>query len=181
MRRYLFSRVLWKNRIPLLKKEEKWLIFPLIFFLILCYFLYVKGLMFFEVPSASMEPTLKPGDKVIAFKIKEIKRGDVVIFYHPEDKKEVMVKRVIGLPGEKIKIHGGKVYINGKPLEEPYIKEPPIYDYPETKIPPGHYFLLGDNRNNSQDSSIFGPVPRELIFGKDIFIYWPPSRWGRIE
>jgi len=128
-----------------------------------------------------MEPTLKPGDKVISFRAREIKRGDLVVFKNPLNKKEILVKRVIALPGETISIKGGKVFVNGKYLYEPYIKEPPSYYLSTTKIPPNHYFVLGDNRNNSEDSSVYGPIPRDLIIGKDIFIYWPPSRWGKIK
>ncbi|NOZ63658.1 MAG: signal peptidase I [Caldiserica bacterium] len=89
-------------------------------------------------------------------------------------------KRVIALPGETVSVRGGKVFINGVYLYEPYIKSPPKYYLPPIKIPEGCYFVLGDNRNNSEDSSVYGPIPRELILGKDVFIYWPPSRWGRI-
>lgn len=136
---------------------------------------------FYLIPSGSMEPTLVPGDKVVAFRINKIKRKDIVIFFNPLNKKEILVKRVIGLPGETIKIENGKVFINGKPLIEPYIKEPPSYFLRKTKIPPKNYFVLGDNRNNSEDSSVYGPVPRDLIIGKDIFIYWPPSRWRKVK
>ncbi len=137
--------------------------------------------MFYLVPSGSMEPTLMPGDKVIAFRIDGIKRRDIVVFFNPLKKGEILVKRVIGLPGETIEIMNGKVFINGKPLTEPYIKEPPSYYLRPIKIPPKSYFVLGDNRNNSEDSSVYGPVPRSLITGKDVFIYWPPSRWGKVK
>ena len=162
-------------------RRDKGLLVVLLFFSLWIYLLYFKGVRFFLVPSRSMEPTLKPGDKVISFRAREIKRGDLVVFKNPLNKKEILVKRVIALPGETISIKGGKVFVNGKYLYEPYIKEPPSYYVTATKIPPNHYFVLGDNRNNSEDSSVYGPIPRDLIIGKDIFIYWPPSRWGKIK
>ncbi len=164
-----------------LKKRDKRLLIILVFFSIWIYLLYGKGMRFFEVPSESMLPTLQPGDHVVCFRIKEVKRGDVVVLQHKRDGREIIVKRVIGLPGEVVEVKEGKVFINGKPLIEPYIKEPPEYDTLPVKLPPGHIFVLGDNRNNSEDSSVFGPVPLKDLIGKDYFIYWPPSRIGRVR
>ncbi len=181
MRKNLLSFLPGNLRIRSLTRRDRLLLGAFFFFLFWIYLLYGKGALFFEVPSRSMEPTLLPGDKVVAFRVKRIERGDVIAFISPLNPKDILVKRVVGLPGEEIEIHGGKVYINGNPLKEPYIKEPPIYDLPRTRIPPGYYFVLGDNRNNSEDSSVFGPIPRKSIIAKDVFIYWPPSRWGRIK
>ncbi len=164
-----------------LSRRDRSLLGVLILFSLWNYLVYFRGMRFFLVPSASMEPTLKPGDKVITFRTKEINRGDLVVFINPLDKKEILVKRVIALPGETISIKDGKVFINGVYLYEPYIKNPPAYYLPPIKIPEGYYFVLGDNRNNSEDSSVYGPIPRKLIRGKDVFIYWPPSRWGKIS
>jgi signal peptidase I len=135
------------------------------------YIFGIKQVKFLEVISSSMEPTLNVGDRIISIKVDEIKRKDIVALISPE--KEILVKRVIGLPGEKIKIENGYVYINGEKLEEPYIKEKPEYLYEEIKIPQDSYFLLGDNRNESEDSTEWGPIEKKLIIGKIILRYYP--------
>jgi signal peptidase I len=137
------------------------------------YIFGVKQVKFLEVISSSMEPTLSIGDRIISIKVEDIKRKDIVILYPPKGKKEILTKRVIGLPGENLKIKDGFVYINGEKIEEPYIKEKPNYEIEEIKIPTGKYFLLGDNRNESEDSSIWGPVEKEKIIGKIICRYYP--------
>lgn len=142
------------------------------------------------IPSASMEPSLVPGQRLLINKLvyRQIidtylfhppKRGEIITFRPYPHSKDVYVKRVIAQPGEWVEIKGGKVFINDKPLYEPYIKEPPLYTFPKTFIPPNHFFVLGDNRNNSIDSRIIGPIPIERIIGKAIFIYWPPRYWGK--
>ncbi|MCM8772715.1 MAG: signal peptidase I [Candidatus Omnitrophica bacterium] len=147
------------------------IILILVFFI--GYFFGVKEIRFYKITSSSMEPTLSIDDKIISERVKEIKRKDIVVLYAPSGKKEILVKRVVGLPGEKIKIENGYVFINGVPIEEPYIKEKPNYSLDEVEIPPNSYFLLGDNRNESEDSSIWGPVKSELIIGKVICRYYP--------
>ena len=137
------------------------------------YIFGLKQVKFLEVISSSMEPTLSIGDRIISIKVEDIKRKDIVILYPPKGKKEILTKRVIGLPGENLKIKDGFVYINGEKIEEPYIKEKPNYEIEEIKIPTGKYFLLGDNRNESEDSSIWGPVEKEKIIGKIICRYYP--------
>lgn len=141
------------------------------------YIFGVKQVKFLEVISSSMEPTLSIGDRIISIKVEDIKRKDIVILYPPKGKKEILTKRVIGLPGENLKIKDGFVYINGEKIEEPYIKEKPNYEIEEIKIPTGKYFLLGDNRNESEDSSIWGPVEKENIIGKIICRYYPFKRF----
>jgi signal peptidase I len=137
------------------------------------YIFGIKHVKFLKVISSSMEPTLNVGDMVISVKVDEIKRKDIVALLSPKRGKEILVKRVIGLPGEKIKIENGYVYINGEKLEEPYIKEKPEYLYEEIKIPEGFYFLLGDNRNESEDSTEWGPIEKKLIIGKVLVKYYP--------
>jgi len=141
------------------------------------YIFGVKQVKFLEVISSSMEPTLSIGDRIISIKVEDIKRKDIVILYPPKGKKEILTKRVVGLPGENLKIKDGFVYINGEKIEEPYIKEKPNYEIEEIKIPTGKYFLLGDNRNESEDSSIWGPVEKENIIGKIICRYYPFKRF----
>jgi len=140
------------------------------------YLFGLKGVKFYEVNFHSMEPTLTVGDRVIAIKPEKLKRKDVVVIKDPEGKKNVLIKRIIGLPGEKIMIKKGNVYINNVKISEPYIKEKPRYVLMK-KVPENHYFLLGDNRNDYEDSSVGGPIPKELIIGKVVCIYWPFKRF----
>lgn len=139
------------------------------------YLFGIKEVKFYEVISASMEPTLDIGDRIITVKPENLKRKDIVVIKDKE-KGDILTKRIIGLPGEKIVIKKGNVYINKQKISEPYIKEKPIYTLSK-KIPENHYFLLGDNRNNSDDSSIWGPIPEKMIIGKVICRYWPFKRF----
>jgi signal peptidase I len=136
----------------------------------------------FIVPTPSMSPTLLVGDKVIVnkleYKFKPVKRGDIVAIYSPLEKKN-LVKRVIGLSGETISFSEDDfVYIDGNKLSEPYLPESiiPAYEVKTYKIGSNEFFVMGDNRNNSADSRVFGPITMEKIFGKVIFIYGPFSR-----
>ena len=138
-----------------------------------------------RVESISMQPTLYEGDFVIvnkmAYKLGQPERGDVIIFHYPPDPtREPYIKRVIGLPGDEVRVGDGKVYINGEPLNEPYIKAPPNYAN-SWLVPPDSLFVLGDNRNNSSDSHSWGMVPLENVIGKAEVIYWPPSEWALLN
>jgi signal peptidase I len=120
------------------------------------------------VPTGSMLPTIQLQDRLIVdrvfYKFDTINRGDIIVFEAPETAKEDdkdLVKRAIGLPGEKVEIKNGKVYIGGKALNEPYIKAPADYDYGPVTVPPDSYFMLGDNRTASKDSHIWGFLPSE--------------------
>ena len=137
------------------------------------------------IPAESMLPTLEPNDRVLihkkAYEESTPKRGDIIIFNPVSELREQnytlpFVKRVIGLPGEIIEIKNGKVYINNQPIAEDYIAEPPKYTSNPSKIPENSYFVLGDNRNNSYDSHYWGYVPKELIIGKAVSLFFPPSR-----
>jgi len=134
-----------------------------------------------RVDGASMEPTLQSGEFVIvnklAYVLGEPKVGDVIVFHFPRDPDQEYIKRVIGLPGDRISIKGGKVYVNGQLLEEHYIAAPPVYEA-TWDVPVDSLFVLGDNRNNSSDSHNWGPVPLDYVVGKAIFVYWPPTAWG---
>lgn len=134
-----------------------------------------------RVESISMQPTLYDGNFVLvsrlSYRLGDAQRGDVVVFKFPlNPDKEPYIKRVIGLPGEEVRIEGGKVYINGQPLRETYIKERPTYSG-TWQVPEGNLFVLGDNRNNSSDSHSWGFVPLENVIGKAQVIYWPPEKW----
>lgn len=112
-----------------------------------------------------------------------INPGDIVVFHYPYDPSKSYIKRVIGLPGDRIEIVDGQVFVNGKALRERYI--PPQYEdgrsYPETVVPAHHYFLLGDHRNLSNDSRDFGPVDESFIYGKAVFVYWPMDKVGTLH
>ena len=177
----------------------------------------------FQIPSESMENTLLVGDYLLVNKLcygghgladhfmpyQKIARGDVIVFHYPVDPQQHFVKRVIGVPGDKLRMVSKKVLINGKPLDEPYVRflEPPNNlfrdNFPRTDIPAiglegkwwlemkklvedgqliipeGHYFVMGDNRDDSQDSRYWGFVPRENIIGRPLVIYWSVQDWDR--
>lgn len=135
-----------------------------------------------KIPSASMEPTIMTGDRLIGNRLAYLKndpqRGDIVIFLFPDNEKEYFIKRVIGLPGETVNIKNGKVYINNstEPLDESaYIVATPLGDFGPYKVPEGAYFMMGDNRNNSMDSRFWNQpyVYRDKILGKAWARYYP--------
>lgn len=149
----------------------------------------------FFIPSASMEPTLHgctgcENDRILVNKFiydfTTPKRGDIVVFKSVEGHNDDLIKRVVGLPGDKIEIRDrGTLYINGKPQKEPYVvNDPCVQDYPKTcsfgpvTVPKDHYFMMGDNRANSLDSRFFGAVPEENLIGEEFFRFWPPNRIG---
>jgi signal peptidase I len=154
----------------------------------------VSGLLFLgintvsarvRVESISMEPTLNPGDFVavnkLSYQLSQIHRGDIIVFrYPPAPDQEPYIKRVIGLPGEIIRIENGKVFVNGALVKENYLKENTMHGG-KWQIPEDAVFVMGDNRNNSSDSRVWGMVPLENIIGKGVFVYWPPDKWGQLN
>jgi len=136
----------------------------------------------FIIPSGSMKDTLLEHDLLIANKLSykllgaEPQRGDVMIFKPPHEPKKDYIKRVIGLPGDLVEVSDGTVYINGEPLPEDYIKEPPLENMEPMVVPEGEYFMMGDNRNHSLDSRKWGTVKLNKFEGKALFIFWPPNR-----
>ena len=134
-----------------------------------------------EVPTGSMIPVVQPNDRLIvnrlAYLFEEPKRGDIVMFAFPDDEKDNYLKRIIGLPGEKLEIKNGLVYINDseKPLDEPYINDPPNGNYGPYNVPEGCYFMLGDNRDESKDARFWNNtyVKKEKIVGKAWLKYYP--------
>jgi signal peptidase I len=138
----------------------------------------------FWIPSASMVPTLKYGDRVLVnkfiYRFTEPERGDVIVFKSVEGDGQDLIKRVVGVPGDEIAVRAGKLFVNGEPQKEPYVnkKYPDRSFYAPTTVPKDHVFAMGDNRANSQDSRIFGPVPEENIEGEAFLRFWPPDRIG---
>ncbi|MFA5367427.1 MAG: signal peptidase I [Dehalococcoidia bacterium] len=136
------------------------------------------------VEGSSMEVGLHDGQRLIVVKAAywfgEPQRGDVVIFTHPLDPERTLVKRVIGLPGEHIEITDSIVYIDGSQLLEPYVKgtTSPLSN---TEVPPGCYFVMGDNRQSSSDSRSWGPLPEDNIIGRAWLLYWPLEDWHLID
>lgn len=137
-----------------------------------------------RVDGFSMEPTLKSGEFVIvnklAYRFGDPQMGDVIVFHYPRDPEQEYIKRVIGLPGDVVRVKNGMVFVNEQSIDEPYIAAAPAYES-EWIVPDNSLFVLGDNRNNSSDSHNWGPVPLKNIIGKAVFIYWPPENWGLIE
>ncbi|MFN8036217.1 MAG: signal peptidase I [Acidimicrobiia bacterium] len=165
----------------------------------------IKAFLFqpFVIPSGSMIPTLKIHDRVLvnklSYRLHDVHRGDIVVFRRPPDfhEKDIndLVKRVIGLPGDTVEAPGGKVTINGRALDEPYLAkgtvtdfESPTWDFPNCAkpadgkrgcvVPAGSYLVLGDNRGSSQDGRKFGPIKEKLIIGRVFMRIWPPNRIG---
>jgi signal peptidase I len=140
----------------------------------------------FWIPTASMEPTLQEGDRVLVNKLSydlhDVNRGDIIVFErpesgsdgHPEDDIKDLIKRVVALPGETIEARDGAVYIDGRLLDEPYLPDDmPTNDLPPTEIPEGRVFVMGDNRTNSSDSRVFGPIDQDLIVGRAFIRIYP--------
>lgn len=135
----------------------------------------------FYIPSGSMEPTLQIQDRILVnkfgYRFWEPQRGDIVVFKYPLNPKKDFVKRLIGMPGERLEIKDSKVYVNNKVISEEYL--PPdlrFQDFGPVLVPENTYLMLGDNRNNSDDSRVWGPLPKENIIGKAMFVYWPLDR-----
>jgi signal peptidase I len=142
------------------------------------------------IPSGSMEPTLLVNDRLIVDKLgyhfKNPQRGDIVVFsptatLEKQNFHDAFIKRVIGLPGETVEVKGGRVYVNGQPLRESYIKDNPDYQWGPRTVPQDSYLVLGDNRNNSYDSHYWGFVPRDKIIGRAVVRFWPIYRVGGID
>jgi signal peptidase I len=140
-----------------------------------------------KVEGTSMMPQLQDQERIFinkfVYKLESIQRGDVVVFWYPMDPSKSYIKRVIGLPGETVKISAGRVFVDGLALSETYIR-PDYLDhqsYPVVTVEPDHYFVMGDHRNSSNDSRAWGTVARSFIYGKAVLVYWPVTRFGRMQ
>ncbi len=175
--------------------------------LTLIIFLVVRGLVQpYKVEGSSMEPNLHSGqfllvNKAVYFRIEGAdltryipfipkadqhsfylfhppERGDVIVFKYPKEPTRDFVKRVIAMAGDTVEIRGGTVYVNGQKMSEPYLRDHANYNFGPETVPEDSFFVLGDNRNNSSDSHVWGMVPSDLIIGKAWLSYWPASEWG---
>jgi signal peptidase I len=190
------------------KRRSFWRELPLLILVALVIAVVIKTFVIqaFWIPSSSMENTLQINDRVLvnklAFDIGDINRGDVIVFDDPrgvQERESVVqavlrnlaesvgvstpksefIKRVIGLPGETVEVRDGAVHINGEPLAESYLHpRTSMPDFGPETVPPGMYFVMGDNRNSSQDSRFFGPIDGDAIVGEAFVVLWPPSRWS---
>ena len=138
----------------------------------------------FIVIGNSMEPGLHEGQRLLINKVvysfHEPERGDIIVFHPPNNSQVDYIKRIIALPGDTIEVKEGAVYVNGSRLNEPYIKDSPEYSIHDETVPADKYFVLGDNRNNSNDSHNGWVVSRQKIIGKAWLSIWPPDEWGLV-
>jgi len=140
-----------------------------------------------RVEGTSMLPRLEDRDRLFinkfVYRISAIERGDVVVFHYPRDPEKSYIKRVIALPGDRLRIDHGNVWVNGRKLAEPYVPEEfrDTRSVSEMEVPLGTYYMMGDHRSISSDSREFGPVERSLIYGKAVFIYWPARDAGVVH
>ena len=132
-----------------------------------------------KVEGIAMEPALKDGDRIfIDRKVDALKRGDIVVFYYPADPAKSYIKRIVGLPGEAVEIREGKVLVNGTALDEPYVNPANnrvMSARAERRVPAESYYVIGDNRDNSNDSRMWGPLQRKFIYGKFVRKYYSAS------
>ncbi|MEL6158839.1 MAG: signal peptidase I [Cyanobacteria bacterium J06627_32] len=143
------------------------------------------------IPSPSMVPTLAVGDRLLVEKVSYQRhaphQGDIVVFEPPPQLQaygyrasQAFIKRVIGLPGQQVKVHQGKVYVDGQPLAEDYIAAAPEYEMPSVQVPEGSLFVMGDNRNDSNDSHVWGFLPMQNLIGRAVIRFWPLEKFGPV-
>jgi signal peptidase I len=139
-----------------------------------------------KVEGTSMSPLLTDQERIFinkfVYRFEPIQRGDIVVFWYPMDRSKSFIKRVVALSGDTVEIEQGRVLVNNKVLDEPYV--PAQFadrsSMAPTRIPEGAFFVLGDHRNSSNDSRVFGSVPGHFIYGKAVFVYWPVERFGSL-
>jgi len=139
-----------------------------------------------KVEGTSMAPLLSDQERIFinkfVYRFEPIERGDVVVFWYPLDRSKSFIKRVVALPGETVELRAGRLFVGGRELIEPYV--PTNYldgaSYPPMTVPPDNFFVMGDHRDSSNDSRVFGPVARQFIYGKAVFAYWPVDHFGSL-
>ncbi len=186
------EKLFWKDGVPKSRRELRWerqrkkrrAGFAEFLVTVFVAFVLVFGVVrpfvveAFRIPSESMVPTLEVGDRVLAnkfvYRFGEPQRGDIVVFEDIEDD-QTLIKRVVGVAGDEIEVRNGTLLVNGEEQEEPYLNEnlPFTGSYEPTEVPEEHVFVMGDNRANSADSRMFGPLPVENIEGEAFMRFWP--------
>jgi signal peptidase I len=155
-------------------------------------FLVVRPFMVqaFYIPSESMTPTLVENDRILvsklSYRLGKPGRHEIVVFRAPKEavgepsdgEEKDFVKRIVGLPGDTVEIHDGKTFVNGKAEPAPFCSEPVNYDMPPTVVPDGRYFVMGDNRNHSNDSHRWGTLEQDRVIGRAVMVFWPLTRAG---
>ena len=140
-----------------------------------------------RVEGTSMMPGLSDQERIFinkfTYKFNSIERGDTVVFWYPLDRSKVYIKRVIGLPGDTVRIDSGQVQVNGRVLNEAYVPEEyrDLTSLTPVRVEPNHYFVMGDHRSSSNDSRAWGTVDRRFIYGKAVFVYWPLTKMGTLR
>lgn len=169
-----------KNKSTIREIAESVIVAIILAFLIR-YFLFQP----FYIPSGSMEPTLKPLDRIIVSKVNylfsEPSRGHIIVFRYPLDPSRDFVKRVIAVGGDTVEIRDNQLLVNGQVVPEPYLPPLKMKNYGPIRVTEGHFFVMGDNRNHSDDSRFWGLVPRENLIGKSLLLYWPLDRVRILE
>ena len=159
------------------------LVLSLLLAFIVIFFLYQPV----QVEGTSMMPRLSDHERIFInkflYRFEPVQRGDIVVFWYPRDPSKSYIKRVVGLPGEWVAVLDGRVAIDGKPLNEPYLPANGLdrESCPPTYVEPGHYYVMGDHRASSNDSRTWGTVDQKYIYGKAVFVYWPFSELGPVE
>jgi len=179
-RRAARRRLLWRATVELLHDISIAVVF--------CFLLITFVAQAFRVQGPSMMPLLEDGERIVVnkliYRMAEIRRGDVVVFWYPHDPSVSYIKRVAALPGDVVELRDGELYVNRQHVEEPYVL--PDYRDPQSNLPPtqvrkGFYFVLGDHRNMSLDSRSWGEVPQKYIYGKALFRFWPLPKMSLIR
>jgi signal peptidase I len=169
-----------QNNMHTLRIWMRDLSFALLFSFFIILFVYQPV----KVEGGSMEPGLEDQERIfinkLVYKFESIERGDIIVFHYPRDTRQSFIKRVIALPGDRLRISFGHVFVNDQELSEPYVPSDYLdaMSYPEIVVPPNAYFVLGDHRSMSNDSRKFGPIMRSYIYGKATFGYWPMEKLG---
>ena len=191
----------WKDGSPKRRREVRWerqrkkrrAGFTELWLTILVAFALVFGfvrpfvLEAFRIPSESMVPTLEVGDRVFVnkfiYRFTEPERGDIVVFESVNGGEEDLIKRVVGVPGDEVEVRSGTLLVNGEPQNEPYLnrENPDDSFFGPSRLSEGEVFVMGDNRANSADSRVFGPLPVENIEGEAFMRFWPPTRIGALR
>ncbi len=179
------------NREDLKREAREW-ISSILIALVLTLIIRTYVIQAFKIPSGSMRPTLMEGDKLFVnkyvYRFEKPQRGDIVVFKYPVDPKKDFIKRLVAFSGEEVEIRDGRIYVDGKMLDDPasfgkfyYYNHDP-YGGPGDKIrvPEDSYYMLGDNSANSTDSRFWGFVPKQNMLGKAVFRWWPPKRVGTV-